>query len=101
MPTTISLSSQTSVSVRSSRPINSDLIELVPIGLFCGIGLLVSLVAFLSGVQGHSSPYLTSPRAIPRTGSGACERHDVIARVRRPPVGDFATPRRNECNGET
>jgi len=52
MPTTISLSSQTSVSVRSSRPINSDLIELVPIGLFCGIGLLVSLVAFLSGVQG-------------------------------------------------
>jgi hypothetical protein len=37
-----------------SKPISSDLdfSQFVPIALFSGIGLLVSLVAILNGVQG-------------------------------------------------
>ena len=38
----------------ATKPIarNVDFSQLVPIALFSGIGLLVSLVAILSGVQG-------------------------------------------------
>ena len=41
----------TSISVSSASE-NSDTSQLVTIALFCGIGLLVSLVAMIFGVQG-------------------------------------------------
>jgi hypothetical protein len=50
MPKAAHISAQIPVSTISSE--KSDSHPLVPIALFCGIGLLVSLVALLSGVPG-------------------------------------------------
>jgi hypothetical protein len=50
MPTAIRIAAPIPASTASSE--KSDLNELLPIALFSGIGLLVSLVAILTGVQG-------------------------------------------------
>jgi len=54
MPTAIpaSTSARALVSSRKSTGQRMDMTELVPVALFSGIGLLVSLVAILLGVQG-------------------------------------------------
>lgn len=50
MPKTVRFASTIPASYVPSRPF--DFSQFVPIALFSGIGLLVSLVAILSGVQG-------------------------------------------------
>jgi len=54
MPTAIpaSTSARALVPSRKSTGQRTDMTELVPIALFSGMGLLVSLVAILLGVQG-------------------------------------------------
>lgn len=54
MPKAVRFASTILASYIRSRPVASqfDFSQFVPIALFSGIGLLVSLVAILSGVQG-------------------------------------------------
>lgn len=53
MPTAIrSASLPATVPSSKSTIRKSDLDEIVPVALFCGIGLLVSLIAVLAGVPG-------------------------------------------------
>lgn len=54
MPKAVPLSSTIPVSYVPSKPVAGefDFSQFVPIALFSGIGLLVSLVAILCGVQG-------------------------------------------------
>jgi hypothetical protein len=53
MPTAIPVSTSFSVPTSSSSSLSrSDFSQLIPVVIFSAIGLLVSLVAFLSGVQG-------------------------------------------------
>ena len=53
MPTAIpSASIPASIASNKSTSSQSDLNEFLPVVLFSGIGLLVSLIAALSGVQG-------------------------------------------------
>ena len=54
MPTSVRAASTFPASFVPSRTVTkrSDFSQFVPIALFSGIGLLVSLVAILSGVQG-------------------------------------------------
>ena len=50
MPTAIRVSTPISASTDASK--KSDSNQFVSIALFCGLGLLISLVAVLFGVQG-------------------------------------------------
>jgi hypothetical protein len=54
MPTSIPVSTSARASLLSSKSASQrlDMTGLVPIALFSGIGLLISLVAILCGVQG-------------------------------------------------
>ena len=54
MPKVVRLASTIPASYIPSKPISRDFdfSQFVPIALFSGIGLLVALVAILSGVQG-------------------------------------------------
>jgi hypothetical protein len=54
MPKAVRFASTIPTSYISSKPVTRDFgfNQFVPIALFSGIGLLVSLVAILSGVQG-------------------------------------------------
>jgi hypothetical protein len=54
MPKAVRLASAMPATYITARPISSDFdySQLTPIALFSGIGLLVSLIAILSGVQG-------------------------------------------------
>lgn len=54
MPKAVRLASTMPASFIPSRPITNDFdfSQFIPIALFSGIGLLVSLVAILFGVQG-------------------------------------------------
>jgi hypothetical protein len=54
MPKAVRLASAMPGTYITTRPISTDFdySQLTPIALFSGIGLLVSLIAILSGVQG-------------------------------------------------
>jgi hypothetical protein len=54
MPKVVRFAATIPASYIPSKPISSDFdfSQFVPIALFSGIGLLVSLIAILSGVQG-------------------------------------------------